>query len=133
MAFDSVIIGGGPAAVSAALTLRNRNKTVAIVTGGVDDIPLCRYTTPPLATIRQNRLDLGKCAFNALSSLLAGVPLSSCLLHAELVRRASVGAPNLQRKPLESREYTAGGGEVGALCLPAEEEAAGAAAPQSVS
>ena len=42
MAFDSVIIGGGPAAVSAALTLRNRNKTVAIVTGGVDDIPLSR-------------------------------------------------------------------------------------------
>ena len=100
---------------------------------GVDDIPLCRYTNPPLATIRQNRLDLGKCAFNALSSLLAGVPLSSCLLHAELVRRASVGAPNLQRKPLESREYTAGGGEVGALCLPAEEDAAGAAAPQPVS
>ena len=42
VAFDSVIIGGGPAAVSAALTLRNRNKTVAIVTGGVDDIPLSR-------------------------------------------------------------------------------------------
>ena len=42
MTFDSVIIGGGPAAVSAALTLRNRNKTVAIVTGGVDDIPLSR-------------------------------------------------------------------------------------------
>ncbi len=42
MTYDCVIIGGGPAAVSAALTLRNRNKTVAIVTGGVDDIPLSR-------------------------------------------------------------------------------------------
>ena len=42
MTFDSLIIGGGPAAVSAALTLRNRNKTVGIVTGGVDDIPLSR-------------------------------------------------------------------------------------------
>ena len=42
MTYDCVIIGGGPAAVSAALTLRNRNKTVAIITGGVDDIPLSR-------------------------------------------------------------------------------------------
>ena len=42
MAFDTVIIGGGPAAVSAALTLRARNKTVCIVTGEIDDIPLSR-------------------------------------------------------------------------------------------
>lgn len=42
MAFDTVIIGGGPAASSAALTLRARNKTVCIVTGEIDDIPLSR-------------------------------------------------------------------------------------------
>ena len=42
MNYDAIIIGGGPAAVSAALTLRARNKTTAVVTGGVDDIPLSR-------------------------------------------------------------------------------------------
>lgn len=42
MTYDVLIIGGGPAAFSAALTLRARNKTVAIVSGGIDDIPLSR-------------------------------------------------------------------------------------------
>ena len=45
MTYDTLIIGGGPAAVSAALTLRARNKTAAIVTGGIDDIPLSRSHT----------------------------------------------------------------------------------------
>ncbi|MBQ8833563.1 MAG: LacI family DNA-binding transcriptional regulator [Oscillospiraceae bacterium] len=56
---------------------------------GFDDIPLCRYTHPPLSTIRQNRAELGKSAFYALSSQLNKVQLSSLLLHAELVKRAS--------------------------------------------
>ena len=42
MIYDALIIGGGPAAVSAALTLRARSKTAAIVSGGIDDIPLSR-------------------------------------------------------------------------------------------
>lgn len=56
---------------------------------GFDDIPLCRYTLPPLTTIRQNRTSLGKSAFYALSSQLNQVPLSTYLLHAELICRAS--------------------------------------------
>ena len=58
---------------------------------GHDDILLCRYTTPPLATIRQNRSALGKSAFFALLSQQNGVPLSSHLLHAELMKRGSCG------------------------------------------
>lgn len=56
---------------------------------GFDDIPLCRYTTPPLSTIRQDRTGLGKSSFFALSSHLNNAHLSTYLLHAELIRRAS--------------------------------------------
>lgn len=58
---------------------------------GIDDIPLCRYTIPPLSTIRQNRTELGKCAFYALSSQINHVPISTLLLHAELIERDSTG------------------------------------------
>ncbi len=56
---------------------------------GFDDIPLCRYAPPPLSTIRQNRSELGKSAFCALSGQINKVPFSTLLLHAELVQRAS--------------------------------------------
>jgi len=58
---------------------------------GFDDIPLCRYTDPPLTTVRQNRTELGKSAFYALSSQMSGVPISTLLLHTELVVRGSSG------------------------------------------
>lgn len=60
---------------------------------GYDDIPLCRYTTPPLTTIRQDRTSLGKGAFYALSSQFNRVRLSTHLLHPELVKRGSCAAP----------------------------------------
>lgn len=58
---------------------------------GFDDIPLCCYTIPPLSTIRQNRTELGKSAFYALSSQLNSVPICKLLLHAELIQRESIG------------------------------------------
>ena len=56
---------------------------------GFDDIPLCRFTSPALTTIRQNRLALGKSSFFALYGHLYGVPLCTHLLHTELVERDS--------------------------------------------
>ena len=58
---------------------------------GYDDIALCRYTIPPLTTVRQDRVNLGKSAFYALTSQLDNVCVSSLLLHAELVVRGSCG------------------------------------------
>lgn len=56
-----------------------------------DDIPLSRYTAPALTTVRQNRTELGKSAFYALTSLMNSVPISTLLLHAELIVRQSSG------------------------------------------
>lgn len=67
---------------------------------GFDDIPLSRYTTPTLTTVRQNRTELGKSAFYALTSLMNSVPISTLLLHAELIVRESSGpAPGAPLSP----------------------------------
>ena len=60
---------------------------------GFDDLPLCQLTTPPLTTIRQDRSDLGKSAFFAITNQLNKVPLGTFLLHASLVQRGSCSRP----------------------------------------
>jgi len=59
---------------------------------GFDDVPACETSNPPLTTIRQNRTEIGKSAYCALTSQLGGVPLSTFLLHTELVVRGSCAA-----------------------------------------
>ena len=59
---------------------------------GFDDIPLCRYTFPPLTTIRQDRTNIGKSAFFALLNQFNDAHVSSLLLHPELVQRNSCAA-----------------------------------------
>lgn len=66
---------------------------------GFDDLPLCQYTIPPLSTIRQNRTELGKSAFYALASQIEGTPISTILLHAELIERRSTGPAPAQERP----------------------------------
>lgn len=41
---------------------------------GFDDLPFCAYTMPPLSSIRQDRTEIGRSAYFALSSLLNNVP-----------------------------------------------------------
>ena len=56
---------------------------------GFDDIPMCRYTLPPLTSIRQDRINIGKSAFYAMLNQLNNVHVTSLLLHPELIERAS--------------------------------------------
>ena len=61
---------------------------------GFDDIPLARYLTPPLTTVRQQIVELGRCA---LEQLVACIEKPTALartqtLDCEVVVRASCGA-----------------------------------------
>ena len=60
---------------------------------GFDDLPICAYTSPPLTTIRQDRIQLGKSAYAALTSILERVAIGTLLLHAKLIVRESTGEP----------------------------------------
>ena len=67
---------------------------------GFDDLPMTAYTTPPLTTIRQDRIALGKCGFYALSCLLNQVAIGSILLRATLIVRSSTGpVPTSAKNP----------------------------------
>ena len=58
---------------------------------GFDDLPICAYTSPPLTTIRQDRIQLGKSAYAALTSIIEKVAIGTLLLHAKLIIRGSTG------------------------------------------
>lgn len=56
---------------------------------GFDDLPISAQLAPPLTTIRQNRIELGKCAFYTLKSLINHVAISRTLLRPQLIVRGS--------------------------------------------
>lgn len=56
---------------------------------GFDDIPISTKLNPPLTTIRQDRIELGKSGFYTLHSLLNHVSISRTLLRPQLMVRKS--------------------------------------------
>ena len=58
---------------------------------GFDDLPIAAYMNPPLTTVRQDRLALGKCGYFTLSCLLNSVAIDSIRLRAPLMVRGSTG------------------------------------------
>lgn len=57
---------------------------------GFDDLPIAKRATPSLTSIRQERKELGKCAYFALNNLLRKVPISKTLIRSRLIKRNSV-------------------------------------------
>lgn len=58
---------------------------------GFDDLPIASLCQPPLTTIQQDRIALGKCGYYVMTSLLNHVPISSIQLRATLIVRQSTG------------------------------------------
>lgn len=56
---------------------------------GFDDLPSAAHLTPPLTTIRQDRIYLGKSSYNTLMGLISKLPISKTLMRAELIRRST--------------------------------------------
>lgn len=56
---------------------------------GFDDIPLSAHLEPPLTTIRQERAELGKCAYVILNSLVHHIPICRTQIRAVLIERES--------------------------------------------
>ena len=71
---------------------------------GFDDIPVAAATTPPLTTIHQERVELGKCAYAVLKSLINHISISKTLLRPRLVVRESTTQLHVLHKPTLATE-----------------------------
>lgn len=56
---------------------------------GFDDLPISAHLTPPLTTIRQDRVELGKSGYYTLNSLIHKVSISKTLLRSQFIQRES--------------------------------------------
>lgn len=97
MGVTAVVCGQDTIANAALVQCQQMGRRIpeAVSIIGFDDIPICPYTSPPLTTIRQDRINIGKCGYYAAMSLLNGVSIGTILLHAQLIVRNSTGeCPN---------------------------------------
>lgn len=58
---------------------------------GFDDIPAAADFAPPLTTIRQERVELGRCGYFVLNSILSKISISRTMLRPKFIERESVG------------------------------------------
>lgn len=89
---DAVFAASDLMADGALRTLRQAGRRVPddVAVVGFDDIELARYTEPPLTTVRQPILDIGREMVRQLLRLAGGEQIEPALvLPTELVRRAS--------------------------------------------
>ena len=66
---------------------------------GFDDLPVARWVSPPLTTVRQPLAEMGRAAAEMLGGLIEGAPLRSRRLElsTELITRESTGPAGASR------------------------------------
>ena len=62
---------------------------------GFDELPVARWASPPMTTVRQPLAEMGNAAAQMLGELIDGVPLRSTRMEltTELIVRESTAAP----------------------------------------
>jgi LacI family transcriptional regulator len=62
---------------------------------GFDDLPVARWASPPMTTVRQPLAEMGNAAARMLGELINGEPLRSSRMEltTELIVRESTAAP----------------------------------------
>ncbi len=94
--FDAIFCGDDDAAIGVLSALQRSGRLVPddVAVVGFDDVPLARFLSPPLTTVRAPTEQVGRDAVNQLVRLIRGEradPLT--LLPTELVVRKSCGCP----------------------------------------
>ena len=56
---------------------------------GFDDLDICKQSNPTITTIKQNRLEIGKCAYISLEGIMRNVCINKTTLRPKLVKRKS--------------------------------------------
>lgn len=92
---DALFAGSDLLAIGAMRALKEHGYQtpgdVAII--GCDDIEACKYTSPPLTTIAQNKVKIGRLAAMMLSDLINNqMQTSSITVETELIVRESCGS-----------------------------------------
>lgn len=93
--FTAIACANDPIALGALQRLAERGIPVpdAVSVAGFDDVPMAALVAPGLSTVRLPLRDLGRRGFAATERLLAGETAAPEVLPAEVVLRASTGAP----------------------------------------
>ncbi|MBY5990796.1 LacI family DNA-binding transcriptional regulator [Ferrimonas balearica] len=94
--FDALFAASDLIAIGAMQALKERGLSVPddVAVVGFDDIPVARFASPPLTTVRQDTKLAGEMLVDSLIRLIRGEELVSLTIPTSLIARRSCGEPS---------------------------------------